>query len=110
MKRKLTEIEAWEFCAKAFEGAFELLGDYVAKVEIGGHTHTDCNGICDVLKTLVQEYRLGFELMLKMTSRIEKLKTIAPLDGYVWHKSAKGAKQRVAFCNRQIKRLKGKKK
>ncbi len=99
----MTEIQAWEFCARVWS-------------KIKSDPEFDSNedhGICHTIERLVTARKLTHKQWDKMDDKIRVVKKEPSSNRhwpYCWEGSLKGAKQRVAFCKAQIKKLKAKKK
>ncbi len=95
----MTEIEAWEFCAKVFEGKVEW-----GAVEFDGRKFF---GLCEVLNALRGSCKIDFEHYYTMKDVIsDAVSNMDHSSAYLFPCTPEGALLRVAFCRAQIERLK----
>ena len=99
----MTEIQAWEFCAKHWnEPKTEAEVDWL-----------DDSGICRTLQRLLEQKKITCDLWNAMDDKILLVKKEPSTNKhwpYCWIGGLKGAKLRVKFCREQIRKLKKAKK
>ena len=93
----MTEIQAWEYCAKAFKK--------VEKHPAGNHYCVNSNGrpcgICDVIAFS----DFPKQICDSMYKEIDAKKFKTKKDTYIWPLDKEGAKERVKFCRLKIREL-----
>lgn len=98
--KTITERETWLLLAKCFRKVQkDLTGDYYSEY-VNSYYCTTVYGLCSALKWL------QFSRLISHRTKTTMLEKIKSHNRYRWPKTRKGAKQRVAFCMMQARKLK----
>ncbi len=98
----MTELQAWKYIAKAWRK--DVFPQYKFKNVTSSLRIGEACGICHLLSWMQYDSRITQSICNKMERAVKENQR--EWDGnYRWPLNADGAKSRVKFCERQIKRL-----